>query len=104
MGIYISSDGTQQDTAMMGVFNLVNGLIKSVKKSDSPIGSQNVENLKAELLARLDTRPVDHELVVPLSEDELQELQDGRQFNWIFTTNKGVTVHVLVKPQVEEDK
>lgn len=73
MGVYISSDGTEKDTASMNSFNLVNGLIKSVNQvtvlstgsgiTDELHGielsraEQNVKALKEELLTRLDTRP-----------------------------------------------
>lgn len=61
MGIYISSDGTEKDTATMNSFNLVNGLIKNVQESLASNGmdavsAKNIEALKAELLTRLDTR------------------------------------------------
>lgn len=65
MGVYISSDGTEKDTASMNSFNLVNGLIKSAKdygfnghdRTPDPTVESNIQALRDELLTRLDNRP-----------------------------------------------
>lgn len=72
MGIYTSSDGTEKDTATMNSFNLVNGLIKSanqvtiiscvgeideLQSQELELAQKNVQAIKDEILARLDTRP-----------------------------------------------
>ena len=102
MGIYISSDGTEKDTATMNSFNLVNGLIKSAKEGNEP----NVEACKAELLERLDTRgkeAVRPLITIPLSESDIQDLQAGEEFHWNFTDQQGEIIDVIVRPEVDED-
>jgi hypothetical protein len=42
-------------------------------------------------------------IVVPLSENDLSDLQNGEEFHWTFTTNKGEDIDVHVKPEMEED-
>ena len=104
MGIYISSDGTEKETASLNTFNLVNGFAKAVKEDNTP----NIEVLKAELLERLDTRPKEVDgvrpvITVPLSESDLQELQSGEEFEWTFPDQKGELVDVIVRQETEED-
>ena len=43
------------------------------------------------------------EITVPLSENDLQELQSGEEFNWTFPTQYGEPIDVVLRQETEED-
>jgi hypothetical protein len=104
-----------KDVPTMNSFELVNGLVKyamlqGALPDTEPLRLQaqtNVKLVRAELLARLDTRPKEGEanqhIEVPVSESDLQDLQNGEEFNWTFTTDKGLSIDILLRPEVDED-
>ena len=42
-------------------------------------------------------------LIIPLSENDLQELEFGKEFHWTFTTNKGEDIDVHLRLETQED-
>lgn len=42
-------------------------------------------------------------IVIPLSELDIEELQNGEEFNWTFTTDRGEDIDVFIRPEIESD-
>jgi len=42
-------------------------------------------------------------IVVPMSEQDLEDLQNGEEFNWTFPTESGEEIDILIRPENEED-
>lgn len=111
---YINDKGEVKDVTTMNSFELVNGLVKHAGLGKLEVDEQalfpqsriNTKLLKAELLERLDTRRTDAgrlSITVPLSEENLQDLQNGEDFDWTFVSQTGELVDVKVRPEVDED-
>ena len=118
---YTSSDGTEKVIAEMNNFNLVHALLTlqdvlSLNPNGFGDATEDYERvkaehvaLKAEIFKRLDTRPKEEgtqlSITVPISESDLQDLQNGEEFDWNFSDHNGKgLVNVKVRPEVDEDK
>jgi RecJ-like exonuclease len=42
-------------------------------------------------------------LVIPVSESDIQDLQNGEEFHWTFTTDGGEEIDVHLRPEIESD-
>lgn len=42
-------------------------------------------------------------LVIQMSQSDLEDLLNGEEFNWSFTTNKGRSIDVLIRPENDYD-
>lgn len=42
-------------------------------------------------------------LVIPFSDEDIWELQNGEEFDWTFTTNEGEDIDILIRKEVDED-
>ena len=42
-------------------------------------------------------------ITVPVSEEDIQELQNGEEFTWVLRTNLGENIDVLLRQELEED-
>ena len=42
-------------------------------------------------------------ITVPVSEEDIQELQNGEEFTWTFRTDFGENIDVLLRQELEED-
>ena len=43
------------------------------------------------------------EITIPMSEQDLWDLQNGEEFNWTFTTDKGEDIDILIRAEEEGD-
>jgi hypothetical protein len=44
-----------------------------------------------------------HKLVIPLSQNDIEELMNGETFDWTFKTSLGMKIDVHLRPETEED-
>ena len=42
-------------------------------------------------------------LVIPVSEQDIYDLQNGEEFDWTFTTDRGEDIDILIRLEVESD-
>lgn len=42
-------------------------------------------------------------ITIPMSEQDIWDLQAGEEFNWTFPTASGEEIDVLIRPEIEED-
>lgn len=42
-------------------------------------------------------------LVIPFTENDIQELGSGEEFNWTFETDKGESIDIHIKQETDED-
>lgn len=42
-------------------------------------------------------------LIIPFSEGDLQDLINGEEFRWTFTTDKGQDIDVLLRSETQDD-
>lgn len=49
--------------------------------------------------AWLERKQVKVQIEVPVSEEDLSDLQNGEEFNWTFESNKGINVDVILKSE-----
>lgn len=42
-------------------------------------------------------------IIVPMSENDIQELQSGEEFDWTFPTENGEEIDVHVRQETDED-
>lgn len=110
---YINDKGEVKDIKSLNSFELVNGLSKYSKmlrafekeeytyacKIDQDQCITNMNILKAELLERLDNRT--DSIVIPFTENDCEELRSGEEFDWTFTSKKGVSIDVSIVRQEE---
>ena len=38
-------------------------------------------------------------ITIPMSENDLQELMNGEEFNWTFPTESGEEIDILIRPE-----
>ena len=43
------------------------------------------------------------EITIPMSEQDLWDLQNGEEFNWTFPTASGEEIDVFIRPEQEGD-
>jgi hypothetical protein len=42
-------------------------------------------------------------IIIPMSETDIEELREGTDFHWTFTTDKGESIDVHIRPETEDD-
>lgn len=55
------------------------------------------------ILRYLERKHIKPKIVVPISEEDLSDLQNGEQFEWTFKSNGLINIDVLLKLESEDD-